>query len=64
MHTPSVVVVKQHMSWDGLNGAELGVGGFRRGKHTKKHDRKEHTIYPGSGLSEGDNTPTPALLPV
>jgi hypothetical protein len=46
-----VVVVKQHMPWDGLNGAELDVGGFGRGKHTKKHDRKEHTSYPGSGLS-------------
>jgi hypothetical protein len=30
-------------------GAELGAGGFGRGKRTEKHDRKEHTIYPGSG---------------
>jgi hypothetical protein len=36
----SVVVVKQHMPWDDLNGAELGAGGFGRGKHTKNHDRK------------------------
>jgi hypothetical protein len=46
-----VLVVKQHMPWDGLNGGELDAGGFGRGKRTKKHDRKEHTIYPGSGLS-------------
>jgi hypothetical protein len=31
--------------------AELSIGGFGRGKHAKEHDRKEHTIYPGSGLS-------------
>jgi hypothetical protein len=35
-----VVVVKQHMPWDGLNGAELSAGGFGRGEHTKNHDRK------------------------
>jgi hypothetical protein len=23
-----VIVVKQHMPWDGLNGAELDAGGF------------------------------------
>jgi hypothetical protein len=45
-------------------GAELDAGGFGRGKGTKKHDRKEHTSYPDSGLSKGDNTPTPALLSV
>jgi hypothetical protein len=32
-------------------GAELGAEGFGGGKHTKKHDKKEHTIYLGSGLS-------------
>jgi hypothetical protein len=38
-----------------------GTRGFRGGKRTKEHDRKERHGYPGSGLSEGDNTPTPAL---
>jgi hypothetical protein len=37
-----VVVVKQHMPWDGLDGAELSAGRFRRGKRTEEHDRKEH----------------------
>jgi hypothetical protein len=46
---------------------ELGpkcTRGSRGGKHTEKHDRKRDMIYPGSGLSEGDNIPTPALLSV
>jgi hypothetical protein len=48
-----VIMVKQHMPWDGLRRgwAKLCARGFRRGKHTNKHDRKEHKIYPGSGLS-------------
>jgi hypothetical protein len=32
-------------------GAELGAGGFGREKRTEKHDRQEHMIYPGLGLS-------------
>jgi hypothetical protein len=31
-------------------GAELDAGVFRRGERAKKHDKKEHMIYPGSGL--------------
>jgi hypothetical protein len=38
-----------------------GTRGFRGVKHTEEHDRKERHNYLGSGLSEGDNTPTPAL---
>jgi hypothetical protein len=32
-------------------GAELDAGGFGREERAKKHDRKEHMIYLGSGLS-------------
>jgi hypothetical protein len=38
----TVIVVKQHMPWDGLNGAELDAGRFERGERAEKHDRKEH----------------------
>jgi hypothetical protein len=55
-------MVKQHMPWDGLSWGQVALEDSEEGKRTKKHDRKRDTGYPGSGLSEGDKTPTPALL--
>jgi hypothetical protein len=62
---PNIVMVKQHMPWDGLNGEQLYTSGSGGGKARYRPCTK-HTAstpsYPGSGPSWGGNTPTPACL--
>jgi hypothetical protein len=56
---PNVVVVKQHMPWDGLSWGRTYTGGSGGGK-ARWRPCTEHTAntssYPGSGPSWGGNT--------